>query len=180
MIRQDGSRRRSQLPENSSISIRVATGHDAVAIQTIYAPYVVSTAISFEETPPEIDEIKDRIEEISSSYPYLVATENGKVIGFCYASQHRSRAAYRWSVDVTAYVDDPSQGRGVGKVLYRELLRDLEERGFHSAFAGIALPYEKSVAFHEAMGFELVGVYREVGFKQGSWHDVGWWQRRLS
>lgn len=168
------------LSEENSVRLRAANVEDAEAIQAIYAPHVVSTAISFEEVPPSVDDIEERIEDISRSYPYLVAVESGRLVGFAYASPHRTRAAYRWSVDVTAYVGDGAQGRGVGKMLYRKLLKELEERRFHAAFAGIALPNQKSVALHETMGFTQVGIYRDVGFKFGRWHDVGWWQRILS
>ena len=122
----------------------------------------------------------ERVETTLRSYPYLVAENGGRVVGFAYASQHRARAAYRRSVDVTVYVAEHARGAGVGRALYGDLLPMLAERGFHAAFGGIALPNPGSVALHEAMGFEHVGVYREVGFKFGRWHDVGWWQRLLT
>ncbi len=96
-----------------------------------------------------------------------------------YASRHRERAAYRWSVDVTAYVREDARGRGVGKRLYTRLFEALSRLGYHQAFAGIALPNAASVALHEAVGFAPLGIYRDVGFKLGAWHDVGWWQRAL-
>jgi phosphinothricin acetyltransferase len=102
------------------------------------------------------------------------------VAGFAYGGPHRTRAAYRWSVDVTVYVAEQARGHGVGRALYGALLPALAERGFHAAFAGIALPNPGSVALHEAVGFTPLGVYREVGFKLGRWHDVGWWQRLLT
>ena len=160
--------------------IRPAVAADAADMQAIYAPIVERTAISFEEIPPTVAEMAARIDTTGQSYPYLAAEKSGRVAGFAYASQHRSRAAYRWSVDVTVYVAEQARGAGVGRALYGALLPMLAERGFHAAFAGIALPNPGSVALHEAMGFEHVGVYREVGFKLGRWHDVGWWQRLLT
>ena len=96
-----------------------------------------------------------------------------------YASRHRERAAYQWSVDVTAYVHADMRGAGIGKTLYRALFEELAALGYHQAFAGIALPNAASVALHESMGFEPLGVYRSVGFKLGAWHDEGWWQKTL-
>lgn len=163
----------------STVTTRSARREDAAAIQAIYAPIVEATAISFEESPPSVEEMAGRIAGTLERYPYLVAVQAGRVVGFAYASQHRTRAAYRWSVDVTGYVAETARRAGIGKLLYGELLSELAQGGFHAAFAGIALPNPASIALHESVGFEHVGVYREVGFKLGRWHDVGWWQRLL-
>lgn len=159
--------------------IRAATTADAPAIQAIYAPVVEHTAISFEETPPSVAEMAARIEVTMQDYPYLVAELDGQVAGYAYASQHRTRAAYRTSVDVTIYIAEGARRSGVGRALYGKLLLALAERGFHAAFAGIALPNQGSIALHESMGFTPLGIYHEVGRKFGKWHDVGWWQRLL-
>ena len=159
--------------------IRPARVEDAEAVRAIYAPIVETTTISFEETPPDQEEMARRIETISKDYPFLVATRDGVVIGYAYASQHRTRSAYRSSVDVAVYAHEDARGQGVGRALYEELLPRAAAHGYHAAFAGIALPNEASVALHEAIGFEPVGVYREVGRKFGRWLDVGWWQKRL-
>lgn len=161
------------------MKVRTATSSDATAIQAIYAPIVEHTAISFEEVPPTINEIAGRIEETLLGYPYLVAEQGGRVVGYAYAGPHRTRAAYRSSVDVTIYVAEGARQMGVGRQLYGVLLPDLAGRGFHAAFAGITLPNAGSVRLHEMMGFNPLGVYREVGRKFGHWHDVGWWQRLL-
>jgi L-amino acid N-acyltransferase YncA len=163
----------------SSIQIRSATTNDAAAIQAIYAPIVTNTAISFEEVPPTVDEMAQRIQTTLQSHPYLVAERGGYLVGYAYAGRHQVRAAYRWSVEVTAYVAEDARRSGVGRALYAQLLPTLAERGLHAAFAGITLPNAASVGLHEAMGFEPLGVYREVGFKFGQWLDVGWWQRLL-
>ncbi len=113
------------------------------------------------------------------AYPYLAAERQGRLLGYAYAGPHRTRPAYRRSVDVTAYVAEEARGEGIGKALYGELLAALAEAGYHAAFAGIALPNPASEALHKAAGFELVGTYREVGFKFGRWHDVAWWQRLI-
>jgi len=163
----------------AAFSVRNARPEDAVAIQAIYAPLVEHSAISFEEVAPSVSEMAARIEATLHDYPYLVAEQDGRVLGYAYGSQHRTRAAYRWSVDVTIYIAEGARRTGVGSVLYARLLADLAERGFHAAFAGIAQPNEGSVALHERMGFTPLGIYREVGRKFGKWHDVGWWQRIL-
>ena len=160
-------------------TVRVASEDDAEAIAGIYAPYVLETAISFEETPPSPEEMADRIRATLAFHPFLVFAEDNGVIGYAYAGPHRAREAYRWSVDVTIYAARGMQRRGVGRTLYGMLLASLRQQGIHSAFAGIALPNAASVALHEAMGFTHIGVYREVGFKHGAWHDVGWWRLPL-
>jgi L-amino acid N-acyltransferase YncA len=152
---------------------------DAPSVQAIYAPYVTDTTVSFEEVPPDIMEVERRIAAILPRYPYLVAEEDGRVVGYAYASEHRTRAAYRTSVDVTVYVAPGAQRRGVARRLYSHLLPAAASLGYHAAFAGIALPNQASVGLHEAMGFEPIGIYREVGRKFDAWHDVGWWQRLL-
>ena len=152
---------------------------DAPSVQAIYAPYVTDTSVSFEEVPPDIMEVERRIAAILPRYPYLVAEEDGRVVGYAYASEHRTRAAYRTSVDVTVYVAPGAQRSGVARRLYSHLLPAAASLGYHAAFAGIALPNLASVGLHEAMGFEPIGIYREVGRKFDAWHDVGWWQRLL-
>jgi phosphinothricin acetyltransferase len=159
--------------------IRLATEGDAAAIAAIYAPVVERTAISFETEPPGIEEIGRRIRDTLAAHPWLVFERNGDVIGYAYASRHRARAAYQWSVDMSAYVDENFRRQGVGHALYLSLLAVLEAQGFVNAYAGIALPNPASVALHERVGFTPLGVYRGVGYKLGAWRDVGWWQRPL-
>lgn len=161
------------------MDVRQIVMGDAPAVQAIYAPYVTDTIISFEEVPPDIMEVERRIAAILPRYPYLVAEEDGRIVGYAYASEHRTRSAYRTSIDVTVYVASGAQRRGVARCLYSRLLPAAASLGYHAAFAGIALPNEPSVGLHEAMGFEPVGIYREVGRKFDAWHDVGWWQRLL-
>ena len=162
------------------MNIRIAEGKDAPAIAEIYAPIVAATTISFEFDPPSVEETHRRIESTLKQLPWLVFVDgSGTVNGYAYASRHRERAAYQWSVDVSAYVRDKARGSGVGKALYGQLFQCLVELGYCQAFAGIALPNVASVGLHESFGFERLGVYRDVGFKHGAWHDVGWWQKTL-
>lgn len=156
--------------------LRVATPDDAEAIAAIYAPFVRDTVISFETTVPDTAEMARRISTTLEIHPWLVAEEAGRVIGYAYASQHRTREAYRFSCDVTVYLAEDARGRRLGTRLYTELFRFLRAQGFRNAFAGIALPNPASVALHESVGFGHLGTYRDVGFKLGAWHDVGWWQ----
>jgi L-amino acid N-acyltransferase YncA len=156
-------------------TLRPAERRDAEQIASLYAPIVRDTFISFETEPPSADIMANRIDAIQQRYPWLVAVRGEAILGYAYASEHRQRAAYRWSVDVTAYVAESARRQGVGRQLYTALIAMLRAQGFHAAFAGIALPNPASVALHEAVGFVPVGVYKEVGFKSGAWRDVGWW-----
>lgn len=149
---------------------------DAEAIEAIYTPIVVDTAISFEEQPPTIDEIKGRI---ASSIVWLVAENDDRILGYGYAVKFHDRAAYRWSAEVSIYVGKDAQGKGVGRALLTQLLHELSERGYVNAFGGVALPNDASVGLFEALGFERIALQKQVGYKLGRWHDVGWWQLRL-
>jgi phosphinothricin acetyltransferase len=161
------------------VHIRLAHNGDADAIASIYRPVVEHTAISFETIPPDRAEISRRLADTMIEYPWLVCERDGHVAGYAYATKHRVRAAYQWSVDTSVYIGDAHKRSGVGRGLYQSLFAILTAQGFFNAFAGIALPNPASVGLHEAMGFERVGVYRSVGFKLGEWRDVGWWQLRL-
>ena len=159
--------------------IRLATDADAGAVAGIYRPIVEETAISFETVAPTADDMTRLIRETLPAYPWLACEIDGQVAGYAYATKHRVRAAYRWSVDTSVYVSEDCRRRGVGRGLYRSLLAILVAQGFYNAFAGIALPNAASVELHESLGFEPIGMYRRVGFKLGAWHDVGWWQLAL-
>ena len=160
--------------------LRPATQRDAEGIARIYAPIVSETAISFETEPPSPDEMRRRIEADGARTPWLVCADGELVWGYACATGHRTRAAYRWSTEVSAYVDAAQRQRGIGAGLYRALLAILTLQGFHRGHAGITLPNDASVALHERVGFTPIGIYREVGYKFGLWHDVGWWGRTLA
>lgn len=160
-------------------SIRLAIADDAAQALAIYDPVVRETTISFEVDPPTLAEMRLRITTTLERYPWLVCAAEDELLGYAYAGPHRSRPAYQWAVDVSVYIGPRRRRQGVGAALYTTLLRTLARQGFYSAYAGIALPNPGSVALHEALGFVAVGVYHQVGYKLGRWHDVGWWQRSL-
>jgi len=160
--------------------VRSAHPADAAACLAIYAPFVRETQVSFEVEVPTEEDFELRIRETMRDYPWLVAECGGRIAGYAYARRHRERGAYRWSVEVSVFVGDGCRRTGVGRALYSELFAILRRQGFANAYAGIALPNDASVSFHESMGFAPVGVYRKVGFKLGRWHDVGWWSLRLT
>lgn len=167
-------------PVRSRIEIRRAQSADAAQIAEIYAPIVLHTDISFETEAPTSSVMEQRLQSTVAFFPWLVAVSDEGVAGYAYASRHRERAAYRWSVDVSVYVRERLRGCGVGRSLYQALLPILRRQGFRSAFAGITLPNAASVRLHESLGFSQLGIYREVGFKHGRWHDVGWWRLGLN
>jgi phosphinothricin acetyltransferase len=155
-----------------SATIRLARQSDAAAITAIYAPYCESTPVSFETSAPSPEEFAARIQHVTDRWPWLVLDDDGSVAGYAYAGRHRERAAYRWAVDTAVYVHPQYHRRGVGRALYTTLFNLLRAQGYFKACAGITIPNQGSVALHEAVGFTLVGVYRGIGFKHGSWHDV--------
>jgi phosphinothricin acetyltransferase len=165
----------------SDFSIRDADpARDAAACAAIYAPHVEGSPVSFEERAPEAAEMAARIERYGASHAWLVAEREGEVVGYAYATAFNERPAYRWSTSVSVYVAAGAHGTGVGRALYGALFDRLRERGFRIACAGITLPNEASESLHKSFGFELVGVNREIGWKQGAWRDVGWYQLELS
>ena len=159
--------------------IRLASPDDAEQIAAIYAPFCTDTAVSFETAAPSPEEMAQRIRKITDCFPWLVLEEDGRIAGYVYASAHRERAAYGWSVDVTAYVAAEYRRHGVGRALYTALFGILAAQGYFKAYAGVTLPNPGSVGLHEAAGFECVGEYRGVGYKLDAWHDVRWYQRAI-
>lgn len=161
------------------MSIRSVKSEDAGRILEIYAPYILNSATSFETEVPTLENFKSRITEYTAKFPWLVFESGGTVAGYAYASSHRSRCAYEWSVECSVYVGVEYQGKGIGKKLYTELFRLLKDQGAVNVFAGITLPNETSTKLHESFGFEYIGKFKDVGFKRGKWWDVGWWQLQL-
>jgi L-amino acid N-acyltransferase YncA len=153
---------------------------DGGACAVIYAPHVEGSAVSFEERAPDAAAMAARIERYAAGHAWLVGEREGEVVGYAYATAFNERPAYRWSTSVSVYVSESARGQGVGRTLYLALFGRLRQRGFRMACAGITLPNAASVALHERLGFELVGVNREIGWKDGAWRDVGWYQLELA
>lgn len=165
----------------SEIAIRDADPErDAAACAAIYAPYVETTPISFEEQPPSAAEMASRIARVAATHPWLVAEAGGGVVAYAYGSRLHERPAYRWAAEVSVYVAAGRRGEGIGRALYEALFERLRRQRFQVAFAGTTLPNEASVALHERLGFARTGVSPRIGWKQGSWHDVSWWQLELA
>lgn len=156
--------------------IRNIETKDLQRICEIYNHYVITTHASFETDPVPIAEMERRMIEYTNNYPWLVYEENGEVIGFCYASKWKPRPAYRYTAEVTIYLDKDHLSKGIGKLLYQDLFAQLKTQGIHSIIATIAIPNEKSQRLHEGLGFEQVGHFKDMGNKFGEWIDVGYWQ----
>jgi phosphinothricin acetyltransferase len=159
--------------------VRDATVDDAAACARIYEPYVRDTVVSFELEPPTAAEVAGRITAALARHAWLVLEDDGRVVGYAYGSTFNARAAYDWTTSVSVYIEPGRRRTGAGRALYTALLDRLAARGYRTALAGIALPNDASVGLHTAMGFELVGTYRRVGWKLGRWNDVARYQRPL-
>jgi phosphinothricin acetyltransferase len=161
----------------TDLAIRPAVAADADAIAAIYNHYVANTVITFEEEPVAAAAMAARISEVlGQGLPWLVAEHAGLLVGYSYATKWKTRSAYRHSVETTIYLRHGSEGCGIGKTLYAALLASLKRAGIHAVIGGAAMPNPASVALHEKLGFEHVGTFRQVGFKQGRWVDVAYWQ----
>lgn len=164
----------------TAYNLRAVAGRDASAICAIYNPYVLETVITFEQSPVSEAEMTKRIREYTALYPWLVTELDSKVVAYAYATRWRARAAYDFTLESTIYVDKAYAGRGIAKLLYLELLRELKSRGVHAVVGCIALPNDASVALHEKCGFVKVAHFPQVGRKFDRWVDVGFWQATLN
>jgi L-amino acid N-acyltransferase YncA len=164
------------------ITLRAATPDDAPAIVAIYAPYVVTNAVSFESSPPTADDMHARITEAGDLYPWIVAVdeESGLVLGYAFAKPFRPGSAYRFAVETACYVSGELENQGLRRNLYQALLATLTQQNFTQAVSSLTMPNDKAIQLHEAIGFRRAGVYREITFKNGQWIDVGLWQRSLT
>ena len=163
----------------SSPVVRDATPGDAAACAAIYAPYVADTVITFETEPPTAAEMAERIAAAQRTHAWLVLEDAGRVVGYAYGGPFRSREAWRWSCEVSVYLETGRRRGGGGRALYEALLERLAARGYRTAVAVMTLPNDASEGLHRAMGFKPVGVFPGVGWKSGQWHDVAFAQRHL-
>ena len=148
-------------------------------ILDIYAPFVLQTTTSFETDVPDLKAFEKRVLDYARSAPWLVALEGDTVLGYAYATAHRSRGAYRWNQEVTVYVHPDHRKKGIARALYKKLLTLLTTMGYTKALAIITLPNEASLGFHQALGFKHIGDMPDIGFKFGKWHTTSWWHKPL-
>lgn len=158
------------------LKIRLATVNDTEKLLAVYAPYVLATAISFEYEVPRLQEFRQKIEKITAQYPWLLCECDGEIAGYAYGSTHRDRTAYQWSPEVTIYMPEKYHRRGIGKALYETLFEILRMQGYYSMYAGVLATNTKSVEFHRSMGFEGIGLFKNIGYKLGEWHTNLWMQ----
>jgi phosphinothricin acetyltransferase len=162
------------------LTTRDGTQADAAACASIYAPYVIESPVTFETEPPDAEEMSERIADALATHAWVVLEDDARVCGYAYAGPFKTRAAYRWSCEVSVYLEVGRRRTGAGRQLYTALFDRLTARGFRTAVAGMTLPNEASVGLHRAMGFEPVGTFRDIGYKFHGWHDVFWAQRPLA
>ena len=159
-----------------SKEIRFADKKDAEAILRIYETYITDTAVTFEIEVPTVAAFEDRMERITAVFPWLVCEIDGKVVGYAYASRHGERAAYRWSADLSVYIDERYHRCGIATALYEALLEILRKQGYYTVYAGVSTPNPDSEAFHTAFGFRNLGEFKNVGYKLGEWRGVAWFE----
>lgn len=161
-------------------TIRLAGESDCPSILQIYAPYITDTFITFECQIPTITEFSKRMANIQRKYPWLVCKINDNIAGYAYASHFNEREAYNWSVIFSVYISPQYHRKNMGKALYFALFELLRLQGYYNAYAGVTLPNMKSERLHESFGFKAIGIYQNVGYKFGSWHDVKWYGLRIN
>lgn len=157
-------------------TIRLATAADAQGILDIYIPYIENTSITFETETPSIPAFADRIQTYLQNWPWLLCEVDGKIAGYAYGSRYRERTAYQWCIECSVYIHDDYLKGGIASALYTALFEILKKQGYYTIYAVINLPNDRSVAFHEKMGFRHFADYKNVGYKLGKWKTVGWWQ----
>ena len=165
-------------------AIRDAVPEDGATCAAIYRPYVTDTVITFEYESPTAEEMARRIALAEDKHAWVVLEdspdgERSRVVGYAYAAPVKDRAAYRWACEVSVYLEQGRRRVGAGRTLYEALFERLAARGYRRLIAGMTLPNDASEGLHRAMGFEPIGVQRQIGWKHGAWHDVGWMQRPL-
>lgn len=169
-----------------AVTVRFAALEDAEKLLEIYTYYIEDTAITFEYDVPSLEEFTERMRLIMAFYPYLVAEEDGKILGYAYASKFHPRAAYAWSAEATVYLDKNARGKGGGRQLYTCLEEYLKQMGILNLNACIASTDEEdayltngSEKFHRALGYQLVGKFHHSGYKFNRWYDMIWMEKML-
>ena len=163
----------------STPTIRLATSADSDAILDIYAPYI-STSVTFEEEIPSRESFQQRTDSIMTTHPYIVAEQDGRVIGYAYAHELRERIAYQWNAELSVYLANTAQGHGLGSALYQALIDLCAAQGIKAVYGIVTSPNAPSEHLHAAFGFEVMGLQRHAGFTCGAWHDVTWFVKYLT
>src|SRR6267154_1330530 len=163
------------------VAVRSSHDGDVGAIAAIYRHHVLHGVASFEDIPPDEDEVARRRGDILAlKLPYLVAERSGRVVGYCYASRYRARSAYRFTLEDSIYVDAAEVGRGIGRALLSTLVERCSELGYRQMVAVIGgSDQSPSIRLHETLGFTRAGLLPAVGFKFGTWIDCVLMQRAL-
>ena len=166
------------------IKFRSACEDDAKALLDVYAPYVEETAITFEYEVPSVEEFRRRVRTVLEFYPYIVAEYDGKIIGYAYASAFHPRAAYKWAVELSIYLDMDCRGLGLGRKFYELLEAILKEQHFLNLYASIAKIdcddqhlTDASVKFHACLGYKTIGTFLKCGYKFNTWYDTVWMEK---
>ncbi len=163
----------------NKIEIRLAERKDVAGIIDIYKPYILETAVTFDEEVPSEEEMWARVQAIQKEHPYLVCIIDGQVAGYAYYSAYRSRASYRWAKEISVYIHPRFRKNKVGSALYSALFEIARAQGIFTLLAIITIPNEASIGFHEKLGFVKCAEFKNIGFKLGEWRTVGWWQCNL-
>lgn len=161
------------------INVRSVALEDAKHLVEIYRPYVEETAITFDYAVPTIYEFEEKITKIIQNYPFLIAEKDDKILGYAYAGEFYPKDAYKWTAEITIYLDKDSRGKGIGETLYANLEKELLDRGIYHLTSCIAYPDEGSITFHKKRGFRKVAHFEKVGYKFERWWDVVWYQKDI-
>lgn len=164
----------------NNVIIRDVTVADIPSLLAVYQHYVLNTAITFEYEVPSLEEFTLRVKKISSRYPYLVAEENEKIVGYAYASKFKERAAYDWAVETSIYIDESKKNKGIGKLLYQTLEEKLKVQNVTNLCACISYPNPGSICFHESFGYKTVAHFHQCGYKFHSWYDMIWMEKFIN
>lgn len=167
-----------------AVCVRVAAPEDAEQLLEIYTPFVISedsslSNVSFELAAPDVEEFRQRIQDISKQFPYLVGEVNGQILGYVYCHPYRERLAYQWAVEVTIYLAPAGQGKGLGRLLYETMEKLLCLQGVTMAYSCITVGNDHSIKMHEALGYRLIGTFTNSGYKNGQWLDTVWLEKQL-
>lgn len=167
-----------------AVCVRAAAPEDAEQLLEIYTPFVISedsslSNVSFELAAPDVEEFRQRIQDISKQFPYLVGEVNGQILGYVYCHPYRERLAYQWAVEVTIYLAPAGQGKGLGRLLYETMEKLLCLQGVTMAYSCITVGNDHSIKMHQALGYRLIGTFTNSGYKNGQWLDTVWLEKQL-